>query len=75
MLEDTINDFVKLMGVLVTIVAVAAAMLAPWLYHIVWCIKASAETGGAIALLIVGVLFPPLGWVHGVCLTFGATWI
>lgn len=60
------------------IIAVLGFMVficAPLINHIVWCINAASETGSAIALLIVGLLFPPLGWVHGVALWLGFTWI
>ena len=56
-------------------VAFLAIIFAPLINHIVWCINAASETGSAIALLIVGLLFPPLGWMHGVALWFGFTWI
>ena len=56
-------------------VAGAIAIFAPMINHIVWCIDKASETGSAIALLIVGVVIPPVGWVHGVSLFFGATWI
>lgn len=71
MLQDTMDGITKLAvaGVLI------AAAVGPVIYHVVWCIEAAAETGSAIALLIAGLMFPPLGWVHGVSLLFGATWI
>ena len=47
----------------------------PVLNHIVWCIGAADRTGSAIALLIAGLVIPPVGWVHGVSLFFGATWV
>ncbi len=53
----------------------ALVTLGPLIYHVVWSINTAAETGSAIALLIVGLLFPPLGWTHGVALLFGYTWI
>ena len=55
--------------------AVVVVILAPMINHIVWCIDKASETGSAIALLIVGIVVPPVGWVHGVSLFFGATWI
>ena len=48
---------------------------APIINHIVWCINAASETGSAIALLIVGLVISPVGWVHGISLWLGYTWI
>lgn len=50
-------------------------LVSAWITHIVWCIGAAKWTGAAIALLIVGVLIPPVGCAHGVGLWFGFTWI
>ncbi len=61
-------------GVLFT-VAGLALVFGPFVTHIVWCINAAAETGSAIALLIIGVLIAPVGWLHGVALWLGYTWI
>jgi hypothetical protein len=57
------------------IIAAIAALFVPYIYHIVWCINAASETGSAIALLIVGIVVAPVGWVHGVSLFMGYTWI
>ena len=46
--------------------AVAAAIIAPMIVHIVVCVKANWA-----AMLIVGLVFPPVGWVHGVGIIFG----
>ena len=54
---------------------VIAMLFFPWIYHIIWCIKAAAYTGSAIALLLVGIVIPPVGWVHGMSLMLGYTWI
>ena len=43
----------------------------PLIVHIVWCIQMAAETGSAIALLIVGLLFFPVGWIHGMSIILG----
>lgn len=56
-------------------IAAVVMLFGPWVTHIVWCIGKASETGSAIALLIVGALFAPIGWVHGICLWFGFTWI
>ena len=69
--QDVVEFAFGVMGLLV----VVAATLGPFITHIVWCINAASETGSAIALLIVGIIFPPLGWVHGVALWLGFTWI
>lgn len=61
-------------GALVALLIVAFTV-GPFITHIVWCIGKAAETGSAIALLIVGVVMPPVGWAHGLCLWFGFTWI
>ena len=50
-------------------------VLGPLITHIVWCINAASETGSAIALLIVGLIIPPVGWIHGISLWLGFTWI
>lgn len=75
MLEQIVTDSVKVAAWIIAAVIAATVFFAPWIYHIVWCIEKAEQSGSAIALLIVGVVFPPLGWVHGICLTFGATWI
>ena len=59
---------------LISIVLVVAIAV-PLIHHIVWCISAASESGSAIALLIAGLIIPPVGWGHGVSLFFGATWI
>ncbi len=43
----------------------------PLIVHIVWCIQTASETGSAIALLIVGLLFFPVGWIHGMSIILG----
>lgn len=55
--------------------AITAISIGPLITHVVWCIQHAAETGSAIALLIVGLVIAPVGWVHGVCLWFGFSWI
>ena len=63
------------LGTLLAAGLVIAVTFGPWIVHIVWCIRAAAETGSAIALLLVGLVIPPIGWIHGVCLLLGFTWI
>ena len=58
-----------------SIFASLVALVAPFIYHIVWSIKMASETGSAIALLIIGVVIPPVGWAHGVSLLLGWSWI
>lgn len=53
----------------------AIANLAALINHIIWCIDKADETGSAIALLVVGVIIPPIGAVHGWALWLGYTWI
>ena len=61
-----------MMWVILTIwLALAAVAFVPMVKHILWCIEAAAETGSAIALLVVGLIIPPVGWVHGVSLLLG----
>ena len=43
----------------------------PLVQHVLWCIERADETGSAIALLIVGLIFFPVGWVHGVSVILG----
>ena len=49
--------------------------IAAWITHIVFCIKAAAWTGSAIALLIVGIAIFPVGIIHGISIWFGAGWL
>lgn len=51
------------------------ALFGPILTHLIWCIDKASETGSAIALLIAGLVIPPIGWLHGVSLWLGFTWI
>lgn len=57
------------------VLGILAVTIGPIITHIVWCVQHASETGSAIALLIVGLVFTPVSWVHGVCLWFGFTWI
>lgn len=62
-------------GFMIIVLGFLFIIFGPIINHVVWCINAAAETGSAIALLIIGLVFPPLGWVHGVALWLGYTWI
>ena len=65
----------KEISLILAIVLIGATLalvaLAPMIKHILWCIGAAAESGSAIALLIVGLIIPPVGWIHGVSLFLG----
>ena len=50
---------------------VAAVGIYPMVKHVLWCIERADETGSAIALLIVGLAFFPIGWLHGVSVILG----
>lgn len=67
--------FSGMLGYVAIVGGFFALIFGPFITHIVWCINAASETGSAIALLIVGIVIPPVGWVHGVALWFGFTWI
>ena len=62
-------------GTVALVVGLFGLVLGPFITHIVWCINAASETGSAIALLIVGIIIPPVGWVHGLSIWLGFTWI
>lgn len=44
-----------------------AIWVATWITHVIVCIKTSAWI-----LLIIGIFVPPIGWVHGAGVWFGA---
>ncbi len=69
------NDLFYGLGVFLFVIAGIGLTFGPFITHIVWCINAAAETGSAIALLILGVFIPPVGWMHGIALWLGFTWI
>ena len=48
---------------------------AGYITHIVHLIGAAAESGSAIALLLIGLFFFPVGVVHGWSVWFGWYWI
>ena len=60
-----------ILGGCIVFVLFAAVFLGPLVVHIVWCIQMAALTGSAIALLVAGLLIPPLGWVHGMSVLLG----
>ena len=59
----------------VTGIAFMLIPIAALITHVVFCIKAAAYTGSAIALLIVGIAVFPVGVLHGIALWLGFTWI
>jgi len=56
-------------------IVIVVVIAVPLIHHVVWCITSASEKGSAVALLIAGLILPPVGWGHGVSLFFGATWI
>lgn len=68
------NGAMAILG-FIAVIAGLGALFAPFIYHVIWCIGMASETGSAIALLIVGLVVAPVGWVHGVALFLGYTWI
>lgn len=58
------NGPLGMMWVILAIwLALAAVAFVLMVKHILWCIETAAETGSAIALLVVGLIIPPVGWV------------
>ena len=49
----------------------AAAGLVPIGWHVLWCIETAGQGWQSLALLVAGVMVPPLGWVHGMSLLLG----
>ena len=58
-------------GCLLAFLLLAVVIVVPFVRHIVWCVQHAAETGSAIALLIVGLVIPPVGWLHGLSVLLG----
>lgn len=56
-------------------IIMAFMFFAPLINHVVFCIQKADETGSAIALLLVGIAFFPVGWAHGISAFFGYGWI
>ena len=64
-----------LAGFGVTYVVLLIALLAAELTHIIWAIMLLGRdviTTGQLVLGVLGVVFPPLGIIHGVMIWFGA---
>lgn len=55
------------------LIGIGIACLAAWITHIVICI--AANTASAVALLIVGIVIPPVGVVHGLSYWLGYGWV
>ncbi len=68
---DQVKDF---FGSIIVFFMFAIPIVA-WITHIIFCIKAAAYTGSAIALLILGMAVFPIGILHGICIWFGFTWV
>lgn len=56
-------DFIVLA---VAIGLLAAVTIIPFIFHIVQCVKDDWAS-----MLIIGLVIPPVGWVHGVGIMFG----
>jgi hypothetical protein len=56
-------DFITLA---VAIGLLAAVTIIPFIFHIVQCVQDDWAS-----MLIIGLVFPPVGWVHGVGIMFG----
>ncbi len=67
-----INDFFVAIGGLI-LIGIGVAIAAAWVTHIVICI--AANTASAVALLIIGVVIPPVGVVHGLSYWLGYGWV
>ena len=61
----------KMLAFLAAAPVLAVAGLVPLGRHVLWCIEHSAESMQHVLLLAAGVLFPPLGWAHGMSLLLG----
>lgn len=61
------SDREPLAGVLA--IAICLTCFAAWLTHIVVCIK--LLTGASVTLLVVGLVIPPIGVLHGVLVWLG----
>ena len=65
------GNFLSVRWLLTGVITFMVVGLVPLSIHVVWCIQMAAETGSAIALLIVGLLLFPVGWVHGMSILLG----
>ncbi len=59
--------------VAVTLTFIVIAAIPAWITHIVVCI--AANTASAVALLIIGIVIPPIGVVHGFSYWLGYGWV
>ena len=62
-------------GVVILFILIAIIAIVPVVKHIIWCIQAAADSMQPVALLVAGLIIPPLGWLHGVSLFLGYTWL
>lgn len=54
------------MGKIITYIIGLFILVAPWVYHLVYCFKQHEYV-----LLIAGGVIPPIGWIHGLGAFFG----
>lgn len=59
---------------LLALIALGVTAVAAWVTHVVACIAAitSAKVLGGVLMLLLGVVIPPLGTIHGFMIWFGA---
>lgn len=54
------------LGGLILVVSSVGVLLAPWIYHLVYCFQ-----NEKYLLLIAGAIVAPVGWFHGFGAFFG----
>lgn len=59
---------------LLALIALGVTVVAAWVTHVVACIGAITgdEVVGGVLMLLLGVVIPPLGVIHGFMIWFGA---
>lgn len=72
---DTIGIISGILAYLLLAIGTLGATLGAWITHVVWAVKLMMSstaiiTGGKMALIILGILVPPVGMVHGWILWF-----
>jgi hypothetical protein len=60
------NNPLAVLGVIALVIAGIAVTIVPFIVHIVVCVKANWA-----AMLIIGLVIPPVGWVHGAGIILG----
>ena len=70
------KESLAIVTLVVLVFGTIASCVGAWLTHIVWVIGKIASDGGAtlgqVALMIAGVVFPPVGVIHGFMIWLGA---